>query len=180
MGGIVCSIWIRDNWQFSTFMNFCARVFCAVHQFTVPRKSNLVGARWDHGWLAAITCYHTETYLTKWEGERSNLSLVAPMCIMTLSSVLKSAYQNAKKSWALTPYYFLFLVWSIRYFPSNFQLCLLSPSIIQFPFCLLPTFLLPAVQTEFFLLGQGHHRGWLGVSGGHGLLESTEEAASRG
>lgn len=65
---------------------------------------------------------------------------VAPMCIMTLSSVLKSAYQNAKKSWALTPYYFLFLVWSIRYFPSNFQLCLLS---FNYPIPILPTPYLP-------------------------------------
>lgn len=38
----------------------------------------------------------------------------------------------------------------------------------------------PAVQAELLLLGQGHHRGRLGVSGGHGLLESTEEAAGGG
>lgn len=37
-----------------------------------------------------------------------------------------------------------------------------------------------AVKAEFLLLGQGHHRGRLGVPGGHGLLESTEEAAGGG
>lgn len=39
---------------------------------------------------------------------------------------------------------------------------------------------LPAVQAEFVLLGPGHHRGRLRVSGGHGLPESTEEAAGGG
>lgn len=40
--------------------------------------------------------------------------------------------------------------------------------------------LLPAVEAELFLLGQGHDRGRLGVSGGHGLPESTEEATGGG
>lgn len=38
----------------------------------------------------------------------------------------------------------------------------------------------PLVQAELLILGQGHHRGRLGVSGGHGFLESTEEAAGGG
>lgn len=36
------------------------------------------------------------------------------------------------------------------------------------------------VEAELVLLGQGHHRGRLRVPGGHGLPESTEEAAGRG
>lgn len=39
---------------------------------------------------------------------------------------------------------------------------------------------LPVVQAEFVLLGPRHHRGRLRVYWGHGLPESTEEAAGRG
>lgn len=40
--------------------------------------------------------------------------------------------------------------------------------------------LLSVVKAELLLFGPGHDRGRLGVSGGHGLPESTEEAAGGG
>lgn len=78
-------------------------------------------------------------------------------------------------------YYIPSLISTKHSFLSHFLFCSLSPSYFIPPS---PSssfhHALPAVKAEFVLLGQGHHWGWLWVSGGHGLRESTEEAAGGG
>lgn len=90
-------------------------------------------------------------------------------CIMTILSVCKIYTHKCQECINISP-----LTWSL------WSSSLISCFAHFLPHTLSFHHILPAVQAEFVLLGQRHHGGWLRVSGGHGLPESTEEAAGGG